>query len=157
VKAISLIFVAAIAAGPDTPIIGRASVVDGDTIEIHGQRIRLNGVDAPESGQRCRDAAGVEYRCGREAAEALDAFLAAARPTLCTVTGRDRYRRYVADCTRSDGSNVAAWLVKNGYALDWPLYSKGAYAADQTRAQTSRAGIWKGSFEMPWDWRKMKR
>ena len=36
---------------------GRASVIDGDTIEIRGERIRLNAIDAPESAQLC-EAAG---------------------------------------------------------------------------------------------------
>ena len=33
---------------------GQAGVIDGDTLEIHGTRIRLWGVDAPESSQLCR-------------------------------------------------------------------------------------------------------
>lgn len=45
------------------PIIGQASIVDGDTIEIHGQQIRLAGIDAPESDQLCRDADSALYRC----------------------------------------------------------------------------------------------
>lgn len=52
-------------------IVGRASIIDGDTISIHGARIRLDGVDAPESWQTCHDAAGKLYRCGTRAAEAL--------------------------------------------------------------------------------------
>jgi endonuclease YncB( thermonuclease family) len=47
-----------------TDLIGQTSVVDGDTIEIHGQRIRLWGVDAPESGQLCRGADSEIFRCG---------------------------------------------------------------------------------------------
>ncbi|TIM22124.1 MAG: thermonuclease family protein, partial [Mesorhizobium sp.] len=55
-------------------MVGVASIVDGDTIEIHGQRIRFNGIDAPESSQNCSDASGQEYPCGRKSAEALDIF-----------------------------------------------------------------------------------
>lgn len=56
------------------PIIGRASVIDGDTIEISGKRIRLHGVDAPESWQTCEDGDGGTYGCGKEAAFALERF-----------------------------------------------------------------------------------
>lgn len=62
-------------------VTGRASIVDGNTIDISGARIRLNGIDAPESWQKCRRADGSEYRCGAAAAFALDEFLAASRPT----------------------------------------------------------------------------
>lgn len=42
---------------------GTASVIDGDTIEVHGQRVRLFGIDAPESAQLCL-AESEEWRCG---------------------------------------------------------------------------------------------
>ncbi|WP_245273757.1 thermonuclease family protein [Mesorhizobium sp. WSM3224] len=103
------------------PIAGVASVVDGDTIEVHGQRIRFNGIDAPESKQYCDDAKGFEYPCGRRSAEALDGFLAASRPVQCTFVTWDRYHRFVGDCRRADGTSVAAWMVEHGQALDWPL------------------------------------
>lgn len=93
---------------------GRASVVDGDTIEIHEQRIRIFGIDAPESSQRCTDKARVEYRCGKVAADALDEFLAQSRPLTCNVVDYDRNQRAVARCRRADGADVAGWLVKNG-------------------------------------------
>ena len=138
-------------------VTGRASVIDGDTIEIHGQRIRLNGVDAPESRQLCQDSNGKEYRCGQAAALALDDYLAAGRPTRCVEVDRDRYRRIVADCFRADGASVAAWLVRNGHALDWPRYSKGRYVDDQQTARQVKVGIWRGLFVEPWEWRRGKR
>ena len=135
-------------------IVGRASVIDGDTIDIQGERIRFNGIDAPESRQLCSDKDGVDYRCGRASADALDAYLAASRPTRCETRNRDRYKRFVADCYRADGQSVSSWMVRNGLALDWPRYSKGAFAADQAAAQASMSGIWQGKFTLPWEWRK---
>ncbi|RWG86631.1 thermonuclease family protein [Mesorhizobium sp.] len=137
---------------PD-PITGVASVIDGDTIEVHGQRIRFNGIDAPESRQYCDDANGFEYPCGRRSAEALDTFLAASRPVQCTFVTWDRYHRFVGDCRRADGADVTAWMVEHGQALDWPRYSHGAYAAQQAKAEAAKVGIWVGKSQAPWDWR----
>ena len=128
---------------------GRASVIDGDTIDINGERIRFNGIDALESWQRCKDAAGKEYRCGKEAAFALDEWLAASRPTRCEFVERDRYGRMVANCFRADGASVADWLVRNGWALDWPRYSGGEFADAQAEARREGRGIWRGTFEQP--------
>lgn len=137
------------------PIAGVASVIDGDTIEVHGQRIRFNGIDAPESKQYCDDAKGFEYPCGRRSAEALDSFLAASRPVECTFVTWDRYHRYVGDCRRADGTPVAAWMVEHGQALDWPRYSHGAYASQQAKAEAAKVGLWVGNFRTPWDWRAL--
>ncbi|PDT39797.1 MULTISPECIES: thermonuclease family protein [Sinorhizobium] len=131
------------------PIIGRATVVDGDTIEIRGERIRLHGVDAPESWQRCEDGDGGIYRCGKEAAFALEQFLAASRPTRCEVLERDRYDRFVGVCFRADGREVNRWLVESGNAVDWERYSQGAYADAQRSARSRGAGIWRGRFKLP--------
>jgi endonuclease YncB( thermonuclease family) len=51
-------------------VAGVASVIDGDTIEIHGRRIRLWGIDAPEAAQRCMED-GALYPCGLDASRAL--------------------------------------------------------------------------------------
>lgn len=129
-------------------IAGRASVIDGDTIDIQGIRIRFDGIDAPESSQKCLNSASEPYRCGKVSSEALDMFLAQSRPISCKKTGRDR-NRIVAICHRADGTDVNRWLVRNGYALDWPKYSKGRYSAEQRKAAASKAGIWSGHFDWP--------
>ncbi|MCZ8548478.1 excalibur calcium-binding domain-containing protein [Mesorhizobium qingshengii] len=135
------------------PIVGVASVIDGDTIEVRGQRIRFNGIDAPESAQQCEHANGVRYQCGAKAAAVLDAFLAASRPLHCEFVSWDRYGRFVGDCRRADGASVAVWMVEHGQALDWPRYSHGAYAAQQSKAEAAKVGLWAGTSQAPWDWR----
>lgn len=142
-----------VATGGAATIAGRASVIDGDTIEIHGERIRFNGVDAPESAQLCADAAGRMYRCGARAADALAGWLAAASPTTCKFVERDQYGRFVGNCTRADGASVQRWLVRNGHAVDWPRYSNGAFSGAQSAAKAEQVGIWQGQFELPWKWR----
>lgn len=127
---------------------GRASVIDGDTIEIQGQRIRFDGIDAPESRQQCKDAQGKDYLCGEASADALDAFLAESRPTSCTTSGKS-YDRLVGSCWRADGQDINRWLVSRGFAIDWPRYSHGKYAAEQRQAEHAKRGMWAGSFERP--------
>jgi len=139
------------------PLIGRASVVDGDTIEIAGERIRINGIDAPESSQLCQDDEGRSYRCGAISARALDQLLAESRPVRCEFVEWDQYGRFVGDCFRADGLSVAAALVRAGMALDWPRYSGGAYHNEQMTAAAAKAGIWQGDFQPPWEWRAAQR
>lgn len=95
-------------------LVGQASVINGDTVEIQGTRIRLWGIDAPESSQFCRGEDSLPYRCGTDAANTLDAFIAR-RPVNCTPISLDRYGRTVATCT-VHGADVAEWLVSNGLA-----------------------------------------
>lgn len=122
------------ASGSASPLVGRASVIDGDTIEIHGERIRLNGIDAPESDQACEDGDGKAYRCGARAADILDRFLKASSPARCDFVERDQYGRFVGDCFRADGASVQAALVRNGWAMDWPGYLPVARAAGRCRS-----------------------
>jgi endonuclease YncB( thermonuclease family) len=134
---------------------GQASIIDGDTLEIHGTRIRLWGIDAPESDQLCRNEDSEPYRCGQKAANDLDALIAR-RPIECVEVDRDQYKRAVAVCTVA-GVDLAEWLVKNGLALDWPKYWKGGYAAAQGEAKRTDRGIWSGSFVEPWRYRACRR
>lgn len=133
---------------------GRASVIDGDTIEIHGQKIRIWGVDAPEKKQLCQDAAGQDYRCGQKAAFALSDFIDEAQPIRCEQQAKDRYKRSVARCFRASGEELATFLVRDGHAVDWPPYSKGFYDEAQQHAQLQKRGVWQGAFMLPWEFRR---
>jgi len=135
-------------------IIGRASVIDGDTIEIHGQRIRLHGIDAPEKGQPCFNASGKLYRCGQVAAMALDEFLGMS-PVRCSERDVDRYGRTVAVCSVR-GEDIERWLVRNGHAMAYRRYSSDYIGAEQ-EAKNAKRGIWAGSIRTPWEWRKKQR
>ncbi|WJR74938.1 thermonuclease family protein [Bradyrhizobium sp. NP1] len=132
-------------------IAGQASVIDGDTLDIHGTRVRLWGIDAPESDQLCRGDDSLPYRCGATAANKLDAFIDR-RPVHCRQRDIDRYGRIVATCVIGD-TDIGEWLVGRGLALDWPRYSGGHYAAAQRGAESGALGIWAGSFVEPWRYR----
>jgi len=138
-----------------TDLIGQASVIDGDTIEIHGTRIRLWGIDAPESTQLCRSDDSLQYLCGAQAANDLDAFIAR-RPVNCVPMNLDPYGRTVAACS-TGGADLGEWLVHGGLALDWPHFSKGRYKAAQPSAERAGRGIWKGSYVEPWLYRACMR
>ena len=134
---------------------GQVSVVDGDTLEIHGTRIRLWGIDAPESSQLCRAQDSNLYRCGAASANDLNSFIAR-RPISCVPLNLDQYGRTVATCS-VNGADLAEWLVRNGLALDWPQYSKGKYDAAQREAERAGLGMWKGSYVEPWLYRACVR
>jgi endonuclease YncB( thermonuclease family) len=129
---------------------GQATVVDGDTLEIHGTRIRLYGIDAPESAQTCK-ATGKVYKCGQQAALALADFIGRHVVT-CDRKDTDRYGRIVAICY-AGGDDLSAWLVENGWALAYRRYSV-AYVGQEHAAESAGRGVWRGEFVPPWEWRK---
>jgi endonuclease YncB( thermonuclease family) len=141
------------AAADRAAVAGAASVVDGDTIEIHGARIRLHGIDAPESYQICIRG-GRRYRCGQEAAFALDDKIGNQVVT-CEHRDTDRYRRMVAVCV-AGGVDLGRWLVQRGHALAYRKYSLD-YVRDEEAAAAARAGMWEGEFQNPAEVRHPRR
>jgi len=131
--------------------VGQASVIDGDTLEIHGTRLRLSGIDAPESSQLCRGEDSSPYRCGAQAANDLSVYIAR-RPVNCVPLSLDQYGRTVATCS-VDGVDLGEWLVLNGLALDWLQYSKGRHTGTQRDVERAGRVIWMGSYVEPWLYR----
>lgn len=145
---------APIEASAGDTVSGTASVVDGDTLDIHGARIRLVAVDAPESGQKCLSAEKKFIRCGTTSANKLDEWINR-NPVSCAIEGKDKYGRLLGQCSVR-GDSMQEWLVTNGYALAYRAYSTAFVPAEQ-KARAARAGVWAGEFVMPWDWRKGAR
>ncbi len=138
------------AAAADT-VTGTARAIDGDTLRVGTVRIRLHGIDAPESAQNCTEASGRTWPCGREATRALRG-LVEGRGVRCTVHDTDPYGRAVAVCHVS-GTDINAWMVSAGHALAHRRYSRD-YVRQETAARAGRRGMWRGTFDAPWDWRR---
>ena len=132
---------------------GTALIVDGDTITISGNKIRLSGIDTPERKQTCRKAS-ITWRCGYEATETLRRWTYT-KEVRCVGDTKDRYGRLIANCF-VDGYNVNARIVYEGLALAYRKYSK-QYVPEEDKARAAKRGMWAGEFVAPWDWRKGKR
>ena len=130
-------------------IVGKASVIDGDTIEIRGSKIRLWGIDAFEATQKCKDFSRF-YSCGSKAAWELDRLIGN-KTTNCKSKGKDRYQRILAICF-SNSINLNEAMVLSGWALAYSKYTN-QYESMQLTAATRKSGAWSGTFVAPWDFR----
>ena len=136
---------------------GKAIVIDGDTIKINGERIRFGGIDAPESyfmgkKQTCIED-NKEIFCGQISKEKLTEKIGNNSLNCKIEKKKDKYKRSVGECFLKDES-LSVFMVRNGYAFDWPYYSKGKFANDQKYAKMNKLGIWNMKFEYPWIWKK---
>jgi endonuclease YncB( thermonuclease family) len=135
-------------------ISGVPHVVDGDTIILGNVKVRLVGIDAPETDQVCLDMHATRWTCGIEARNQLTQHIASRRVS-CEPSGVDVYRRSLAVC-RLGSEDLNGWMVRQGWALAFVRYSKN-YVAEEASAQNARRGIWSGAFIAPWDWRHRDR
>lgn len=137
----------------EEPLAGEAVVIDGDTLDIAGHRVRLEGIDAPETSQTCTTAEGTTWACGRDAQKAL-ARLIKDKTVLCDRSGEDRYGRTLGICF-VEGENINAFLVKSGLARAFVKYSQ-LYVAEEAAARQAHAGVWQGDNTAPWDYRRTR-
>jgi endonuclease YncB( thermonuclease family) len=129
---------------------GTARVTDADTILIGNERIRLQGVDAPETDQICLDSRGAVWNCGTDARDRLIRHIGS-REISCVTNGKDAFGRCLATCSTSEG-DLSAWLVREGLGMAFIRYSN-AYVAEEAIARSAQKGMWAGAFIAPWDWR----
>lgn len=126
-------------------ISGRARLIDGDTLVISGRKIRLFGIDAPETGQQCTDGER-SYPCGVRATKEL-ARLIAGHPVSCRGEERDRYDRLLAWC-RAGRTDLNREMVRLGWAVAFRKFTD-TYLAEELEAAKAGAGVWRGRFERP--------
>ncbi len=132
-------------------IFGPARVLDGNTLEVAGQRIRLYGIDAPESAQQCRRDDGSTWACGQDATAYLRQLIGA-QSVNCNARDRDRDKPIVAVCS-AGGVDLNGALVAAGLALAYRDYSVDYVDAEES-ARDARKGLWTGEFVAPCEWRR---
>ncbi len=126
-------------------VVGKARIIDGDSLRVNGEEIRLVGIDAPESRQTCTRH-GKAWACGTSATRALKEGVG--RQTVeCAIEGLDKYDRLLAVCSRGE-RDLNAWMVEQGWAVSY-----GDYRAEEQRAREAQRGVWSGSFDQPKEWR----
>ena len=126
--------------------------IDGDSFMIGNRKLRLDGIDAPELLQICKDAQNIEWPCGRSARAALEKLLS--EPGLyCEAEVQDRYARALATCRSATTPDIAAAQVKDGMAVTHEFNGMRNYGSEEDEARVIKRGIWRGEFDRPENWR----
>ena len=129
---------------------GPARVIDGDTLDVSGARVRLAGIDAPELSQTCQRG-GRGWACGDWARNEMRQRTSG-RHVACEGDARDRYGRWLATCTVG-GIDLGRSLVRDGVAFAYRRYST-AYVPEEDAAAGARRGLWAGTATLPELYRK---
>lgn len=136
--------------------VGRPTkITDGDTIVLADSiKIRMFGIDAPESHQHCTDENGAKYACGEMATQHMRDIIGAGR-VKCVLRTNDRYGRYIMTCYKPDGTDIHAQMVRDGYAVV-STYDPDVYLSAESDARENKRGIWRGTFWHPYCFRHKK-
>ena len=129
---------------------GKAKIIDGDTIHIGKYKIRLHGIDAPETNQKCT-LDEETWNCGIQSTLALKNFILD-KEVYCEIIDIDQYKRFVGICF-VDNENMNKYMVSNGWAIAYRYYST-LFVEDEEMAQKNKLGIWQGTFIEPYLFRK---
>jgi len=133
--------------GPARELVGAGQAIDGDSLRLLGEELRLEGIDAPEYRQSCTETSGRPVACGQSARRALQAMLARG-VVHCEIGKADRYGRGLARCRQGD-TDINAALVREGHAVAY-----GAYRAEEDAAREAGRGLWALRFERSEAWRR---
>ena len=135
-------------------------VIDGDSIEIKKEKIRLFGIDAPEMKQTCHDKNNKLYACGHVSKAVLKGYIEkfSSFKIYCYYSERDKYNRILGDCYIGENSyfNINEYMVSEGYAVAYLRYSE-KYLDAQEAAKENKRGLWAGNFDLPEEWRKKNK
>ena len=134
-------------------IIGKAKIIDGDTIHIKNNKIRFHGIDAPETKQTCKINDEVWF-CGKQSTKELKNLLNK-QEVKCITNDVDIYNRFVAICYVNE-ININQWMVKSGWAIAYRYYSTD-YIIEEKYARDNELGIWKSEFLKPYAYRKQNK
>ena len=132
---------------------GKAKIIDGDTIHIEKNKIRLHGIDAPEIDQTCT-IKNKEWNCGIESSVELKKLILDNNIS-CVVNDIDKYNRYIAECFINN-NNINKHMVRNGWAIAYRYYSLD-FVEDEKLAEKDKIGLWQGKFQEPYLYRKSKQ
>lgn len=134
-------------------ISGLATAVDGDTLDIAGTRIRLEGIDAPEMAQTCGRGWLGTWDCGKAARRALEK-LVTGKTIACRNEGLDKYNRVLGICFAGD-TDINAQMVRAGLAWAFVKYSS-TYVKAEKEAKAAKAGLWQGDAQPAWEYREKR-
>lgn len=130
----------------------KLSVADGDSFSLGTEKLRLDGIDAPEYRQSCKDAAGRDWTCGKAARASLEQMLR--KPGVsCIAEAKDSYGRSVVTCSSSGTKDIGAAQVAKGMAVSNEYYEVRSYGDEEDAARDAKSGIWAGTFVRPSEWR----
>tara|TARA_B100001964_G_scaffold211776_1_gene247303 strand:+ start:78 stop:590 length:513 start_codon:yes stop_codon:yes gene_type:complete len=132
---------------------GKARIIDGDTIHIGKNKIRLYGIDAPEINQTCT-INKIIWECGVVSSQALENIISE-EEVRCEILDTDRYKRFVAKCFVKN-IHLNQYMIQNGWAVAYRYYSND-FINDEEIAKKNKAGIWQGKFQDPYLFRKQQK